>query len=44
MSAYTVTATPRAEEAGAVALAVASLPATFGPARRSALGRAKAGW
>ncbi|MEV4989061.1 hypothetical protein [Pseudarthrobacter sp. LMD1-1-1.1] len=31
MSAYTVTATPRAEEAGAVALAVASLPATFGP-------------
>ncbi|MBT2565000.1 hypothetical protein J7I84_00555 [Arthrobacter sp. ISL-85] len=32
MSAYTVTATPQAEEAGAVALAVASLPATFGPA------------
>ena len=31
-AAYSVTATPRAEEAGAVALAVASLPATFGPA------------
>ncbi|GAA4048406.1 hypothetical protein GCM10023063_39870 [Arthrobacter methylotrophus] len=29
---YTVTATPRAEESGAVALAVASLPASFGPA------------
>ncbi|NUT71520.1 hypothetical protein [Pseudarthrobacter sp. C4D7] len=32
MSTYTVTATPEAEESGAVALAVASLPATFGPA------------
>ncbi len=29
---YTVSATPEAEEAGSVALAVASLPATFGPA------------
>ncbi|HKU35921.1 MAG TPA: hypothetical protein VJP90_10260 [Paenarthrobacter sp.] len=29
---YTVQATPEAQEAGAVALAVASLPATFGPA------------
>lgn len=29
---YTVSATSEAEEAGAVALAVASLPATFGPA------------
>ena len=28
---YTVTATPQAEESGAVALAVASLPASFGP-------------
>lgn len=29
---YTVVATPRAEESGAVGLAVASLPASFGPA------------
>ncbi len=29
---YTVAATPRAEESGAVGLAVASLPASFGPA------------
>ncbi|MFJ5962939.1 hypothetical protein [Pseudarthrobacter oxydans] len=29
---YTVQATPEAQEAGAVAIAVASLPATFGPA------------
>ncbi|MEV8149876.1 hypothetical protein AB0O52_17240 [Arthrobacter sp. NPDC080073] len=28
---YTVTSTPQAEESGAVALAVASLPASFGP-------------
>ncbi|MCZ9884869.1 hypothetical protein [Arthrobacter sp. B2a2-09] len=28
---YTVTATPQAEESGSVALAVASLPASFGP-------------
>lgn len=33
---YSVTATPGAEEAGAVALAVASLPATFGPAAGAA--------
>lgn len=33
---YTVTATAQAEEAGAVALAVASLPASFGPAGTSA--------
>ncbi|WAH99360.1 hypothetical protein [Arthrobacter sp. MMS18-M83] len=30
-SQYTVTATPQAEESGAVGLAVASLPASFGP-------------
>ena len=29
---YTVHATPEAQEAGAVALAVASLPESFGPA------------
>lgn len=46
---YTVAATPRAEESGAVGLAVASLPASFGPvaageaARISALDGA-AGW
>ncbi|MDP9933771.1 hypothetical protein J2T11_000095 [Paenarthrobacter nicotinovorans] len=33
---YTVHTTPEAQEAGAVALAVASLPATFGPARSEA--------
>jgi hypothetical protein len=46
---YTVTATPEAEENGAVGLAVASLPASFGPAaagdtaRISAIGGAP-GW
>ncbi|MDQ0238743.1 hypothetical protein [Arthrobacter bambusae] len=46
---YTVTATPQAEESGSVALAVASLPASFGPvaageaARISAIDGA-AGW
>jgi hypothetical protein len=46
---YTVAATPRAEESGAVGLAVASLPASFGPvaageaARISALD-GTAGW
>ncbi|MEO5314575.1 hypothetical protein PV772_10735 [Pseudarthrobacter sp. CC12] len=49
MSAYTVAATPRAGEAGAVASAVASLPATFGPAAQDraadvAVIAGEAGW